>query len=72
MSRRAYSEVNLHITWHTKGNLPLIVPAIEAKLYDFLRKKMLETHEVFVHAIGGIENHVHLTVSVPPTVQPAE
>ena len=72
MSRRAYSEINLHITWHTKGNLPLINPAIEAKLFDFLRKKMSETPEVFVHAIGGIENHVHIAVSVPPTVQPAE
>jgi putative transposase len=37
-----------------------------------MRKKMLETPEVFVHAIGGIENHVHIAVSVPPTVPPAE
>lgn len=33
---------------------------------------MLETPEVFVYAIGGIENHVHVAVSVPPTIQPAE
>ena len=72
MSRRAYSEINLHITWHTKGNLPLINAAIESKLYEFLRKKMIETSEVFVHAIGGIENHVHLAASVPPQIQPAE
>jgi putative transposase len=72
MSRRAYSEINLHITWHTKGNLPLIKPEIESKLYQFLKQKMIETPEVFVHAMGGIENHVHIAVSVPPTVQPAE
>ena len=72
MSRRAYSETNFHITWHTKGNLPLINAALESKLYDFLRNKLRETPEVFVHAIGGIENHVHVAVSVPPTVQPAE
>lgn len=72
MSRRAYSEINLHIVWHTKNNLPLIKPQLESKLYEFLRKKMLETPEVFVHAIGGIENHVHVAVSVPPQIQPAE
>ena len=72
MSRRAYSEINLHTTWHTKGNLPLIKPEIEPKLYAFLRKKMLETPEVFVHAIGGIENHIHIAVSIPPQIQPAE
>ena len=72
MSRRAYSEINLHITWHTKNNLPLIKAELESKLYQFLRQKILETLEIFVHAIGGIENHVHIAVSVPPTVQPAE
>ena len=30
------------------------------------------TPEVSARAIGGIENHVHIAVSVPPTVQPAE
>lgn len=72
MSRRAYSEINLHITWHTKNNLPLINPELEPKLFQFLKQKIAEMPEVFFHAIGGIENHVHIAVSVPPTVQPAE
>lgn len=72
MSRRAYAEINLHITWHTKNNLPLIKAELEPKLYDFLRKKMRETPEIFIHAIGGVENHIHLAVSVPPQIQPAE
>ena len=72
MSHRAYSEINFHIIRHTKGNLPLIELAIESKLYEFLRKKMLETPEVHVHALGGIENHVHIAVSIPPQIQPAE
>lgn len=72
MSRRAYSEINLHITWHTKNNLPLINRELEPKLHNFLRKKIAETPEVFFHAIGGIENHIHIAVSVPPQIQPAE
>jgi len=39
MAKRSYSEMNLHITWHTKDNLPMITKEIEAALYKFLRKK---------------------------------
>jgi hypothetical protein len=42
---------------------------MEPKLYQFLKQKILEAPETFVHAIGGIENHVHLAVSVPSTLQ---
>lgn len=72
MPRRVYSEINFHITWHTKSNMPLIKPEIESKLYQFLKQKILETPETYFHAIGGIENHIHLAVSIPPTIQPAE
>ncbi len=61
-----------HITWHTKSNLRLITPAIEADLYKFIRNRIFATENAIVHAIGGIETHVHLGVSLPPTIQPAE
>ena len=69
MSRRVYSEINLHITWHTKNNMPLIKPEIEPKLNEFLKNKILETSEIFFRAIGGTENHIHLAVSIPPTLK---
>lgn len=55
-----------------ENNLPLIKAEIESKLHEFLRKKILEMPEVFFHAIGGIENHIHIAVSVPPNIQPSE
>lgn len=68
MSDSVYSEINFHIVWHTKSNLPLIKPQIETKLYSFLKHKIIETPGVYFHAIGGIENHVHLAISVPPNL----
>lgn len=68
MARRSYSEINLHITWHTKDNLPQIDASIEAALYRFLRNKIVNTEGAFFHAIGGIETHVHIGTSVRPTV----
>ncbi len=72
MSETVYSEINFHLTWHTKSNLPLIKSEIEAKLYQFLKHKILETPEVYFHAVGGIEDHVHLAVSVPPSLLMSE
>jgi len=63
-----YSEINLHITWHTKRNMPLIKPEIESRLFKHLKHKIIETPDVYFHAIGGIENHIHLAVSVPPSL----
>lgn len=66
MSEFAYSEINLHIVWHTKSNLPLIKPAIESNLHAFLKHKIIETGGAYFHAVGGTENHVHLAVSIQP------
>lgn len=68
MPDAVYSEINFHITWHTKNNLPLITPTVETKLYVFLKHKIIETPEVYFHAIGGIEDHIHIVVSPPPSL----
>ena len=33
MSKSFYSEINLHIVWHTKTSLPLLTPIIEPIAY---------------------------------------
>jgi putative transposase len=33
-----------------------------------LKKRIIETPGAFVHEIGGTETHVHLSVTVPPTL----
>jgi putative transposase len=68
MSRNYYSEINLHIVWHTKGSYPLLTTEIETLTHRLLKKRVVETPGAFVHEIGGIETHVHLVVSVPPTL----
>ncbi len=68
MSRNYYSEINLHIVWHTKNSSPLLTPTVELLAYRALRKRLVDTPGAYVHEIGGIETHVHLAVSVPPTL----
>ena len=68
MGRNFYAEINLHITWHTKDSAPLLVPQVEAVVHHYVRGRCMNTPGVFVHEIGGIETHVHLAVSIAPTV----
>lgn len=66
MSQSVYSEINFHITWHTKDNLPFIRDKIEDRLYHYLTHKILETPGALFHAIGGVDDHIHLAVSLTP------
>jgi putative transposase len=68
MSLRAYSEINLHITWHTAENDPVLHDEIEAQFHRHMRGRILQTPGVYFHEIGGTDDHVHLVVSVPPTL----
>jgi putative transposase len=72
MSRSYYSEINLHIVWHTKSSLPLLTPQVEPLAHRFLKKRIAETPGAFYHEIGGTETHVHMAVSIPPTLTISE
>src|SRR5438552_3379380 len=68
MSRRSYSEINLHFVWHVKSSLPIITPEIEPRLYRHIRSYALQSSGLIFHEIGGTETHVHIAVTIPPTL----
>ena len=72
MAQRAYSETNLHIVWHVKDNQPALSDEIKTPLYRHLRDRALPQPGVFWHDVGGTHDHIHMAVSVPPTVTPSE
>ena len=72
MGHNYYSEINLHVTWHTKGSLPLLTPQVRNVVYRCLRQRLVNTPNVYVHEIGGIQTHLHLALSVPPAILVSE
>lgn len=68
MASSVYSEINFHLTWHTKNSLPMIRERIEERLYHYLTHKILDTPGARLHAIGGIETHIHIAVSLLPNI----
>jgi putative transposase len=72
MSQNFYSEILLHYVWHTKASMALLTPRIETAVHAYLKQRLINTPGVFVHEIGGTEDHVHVVVSIVPTVTPSE
>ena len=62
-----YWQLYYHFIWGTKNRLPLIDAALEPDLYRAVAAKA-QVLGGFVHAVGGVEDHVHLAVSVPPKI----
>ena len=66
-----YWRLFYHITWGTKNRLELIEPAWESDLYGYLWGKAT-TLECIPHAIGGMPDHIHVVISIPPKVAVAK
>ncbi|MBX5445599.1 IS200/IS605 family transposase [Sphaerobacter sp.] len=56
-----------HLVWTTRDRQPFITPEWEARVHARLREAA-ERHGIMVHAVGGTDDHVHLAVSIPPTL----
>lgn len=67
----SYWKLYYHFIWTTKERLPLVLPSLEGELYRVIAAKVIEMEGV-VHALGGIADHIHLAVSVPPKVSLSE
>ncbi len=63
----SYWKLYYHFGWGTKNRLPLINPVLESELYRAIAAKVQDLGG-FVHALGGMEEHVHLAVSNPPRI----
>ena len=68
MSKHVYSEINLHMTWHTKNNNPVLTDHVEERVHHYLEHEIRKIKNAFFHAVGGIEDHIHVVATIPPTV----
>jgi len=66
-----YWRLFYHIVWATKNREPLIQQGFEADLWRVLVGKATDLGAL-VHAVGGVEDHVHVVASVPPKIALSE
>ncbi len=65
-----YWKLYYHIVWSTKNRLALIDPIWEKDLYGYIKGKAIAL-ECIPHAIGGISDHTHVAISIPPKLSVA-
>jgi putative transposase len=62
-----YYKLVYHFIWGTKNHLPLITQKVEVRLFPYIGSKCKELG-YFLHAINGTEDHVHLLLSLTPSI----
>jgi putative transposase len=72
MPRNVYWELFYHLVWRTKDNAPHLTANVELLTHKYLVHRALQSADALVHAVGGIEDHVHMAVSLPPTIEIAK
>jgi putative transposase len=64
---RTFSQLFSHIIFSTKHRAQMIVPELKPELHAYLGGLTRELKGKAL-AINGMEDHVHLLVSLPPTI----
>lgn len=60
-----------HFVWTTKERMPLITAANQTVIHAAIQAKAVELRAL-VHALNSVSDHVHMVVTVPPSISLAE
>lgn len=72
MTNRAYSQINLYVVWRVKHNRPILCGDVERNVHEYTRRHGINERGVYVHEIGGTDDHIHLVVTVTASVLVSE
>ncbi len=67
----AYWRLHYHLVWATYQRAPLLGEQLEKEIYAAVIGKARELG-IIVHAMGGVEDHVHVAASIPPKIAVAD
>src|SRR2546421_5911834 len=71
MPRVSYISSYHHCVFSTKDRRPMITPVLQERLWPFLGG-IARQNKLTAIEIGGVEDHVHILLSLPPTVSIAK
>ena len=64
---RTFTNLLTHLVFSTKNREPLVVPDFKSELYAYLGGLTKELNGK-AYSIGGIDDHVHMLVNLPPVI----
>jgi putative transposase len=66
-----YVQNVVHIVFSTKERRKIIPRDMKERVWSYIAG-ICKQEKIFVHAVGGMEDHVHLLLQIPPTMTLAE
>ncbi len=67
----SYYQLYYHLVWATKNRQPLLTAVVEPIIYEYMRLKAYGL-EAIIHALNGMEDHVHMVATIPPKIAVAK
>lgn len=64
---RTYTSLDYHVVFSTKKRYPWISRTVETRIWEYLGG-IAKRYDMLPYQIGGIEDHLHLALRVPPTL----
>jgi REP element-mobilizing transposase RayT len=71
MSSHVFHDLHVHLVWHVKSGRRLLTGEVEELTHAFLRSKA-RMNGVYLHQLGGTDDHVHLAFQIEPFVTIAQ
>jgi len=62
-----FTQLDYHLIFSTKHRRRWISPSIEARVWEYLAGIALR-NGMRTHRIGGIDDHIHMALGIPPTI----
>ena len=72
MSSHIHHEIFLHLVWRTHDSRPILTPDAKDRLYAHVRQRCAGIEGLFLHALGGTDDHVNLAINIEPKVSISE
>jgi putative transposase len=60
-----YTQNVLHVVFSTKDRRKLIHPDFQPRIWAYIAG-ICQSLGIFVHAVGGMEDHIHFLIQIPP------
>jgi REP element-mobilizing transposase RayT len=62
-----YAQNVVHVVFSTKGRRKTIDSEFRPKLWSYITG-ICRKLDIYVHAVGGMEDHLHLLIQIPPVL----
>jgi REP element-mobilizing transposase RayT len=67
----SYAQNTIHLAFSTKNRRKTISKEMQNRLWPYI-SAICHENKIFVHAVGGMEDHCHVLFQLPPTMSMAD